>query len=195
MKKNMIGIAVLVILAAMLVFNLIQNHSEKKKEEKQVYDVSGDTDAKGAVAYPENATFPETGEKAKDFEVQSLDGKTLRLSDLRGKKVMLNFWATWCPPCKKEMPEIEKFNQKHQDDIEIVAVNIQESGDKVKKFIDQHHYHFPIYLDQNGQVSNEYSIYAIPTTYFIGSDGTFQQPRHSGPMTYSFMVETLQKLN
>lgn len=193
MKKNMIGIAVLVVLAAMLVMNLIDN-GEEKKEEKQVHDVSGDPDVKGAVALPENAQFPQTGEEAMDFKVQSMDGETLQLSDLRGKKVMLNFWATWCPPCKKEMPEIEKFNEKHNDDIEIVAVNIQESTDKVKKFINENDYHFPIYLDKSGKVSEGYSIYAIPTTYFIGTDGKIQQPRHAGPMTYDFMADMLQKL-
>jgi thiol-disulfide isomerase/thioredoxin len=110
--------------------------------------------------------------KALDFKLKDLDGKELSLSDLKGKKVFLNFWATWCPSCKAEMPEIEKLYQETKNsDLVIVSVDIGESLSIVKSFVDSNKYNFKVLLDSDESIATKYSISAIPTSYFIDADG------------------------
>src|SRR5579875_4011047 len=115
----------------------------------------------------------EIGSKAPDFTLKTLTGETVKLSSLKGKKVILNFWATWCPPCKAEMPEIEQFYQTAGKDIVILAVNIDPQLD-VKGFVDKNHITFPILLDTNDKVNEQYQIISIPTTFFIDKNGVIQ---------------------
>ena len=110
--------------------------------------------------------------KAIDFKLKDLAGKELSLSDLKGKKVFLNFWATWCPPCKAEMPEIEKLYQETKDsNLVIVAVEIGEPLNTVKSFIDSNKYTFKVLLDPDQSVATQYNIASIPTSYFIDVNG------------------------
>jgi len=110
--------------------------------------------------------------KAIDFKLKDLDGKELSLSDLIGKKIFLNFWATWCPPCKSEMPEIEKLYQETKDsDLIIVAVEIGEPLSTVKPFINNNKYNFKVLLDTDQSVASKYGISAIPASYFIDKSG------------------------
>nr|WP_295973653.1 redoxin domain-containing protein [uncultured Bacillus sp.] len=110
------------------------------------------------------------GVKAPDFELESLTGEKVKLSDYRGKKVILNFWATWCSPCKKEMPAMEKFYQRAGDDVEILAVNIDPQYN-VKGFTEDMGITFPVLLDKKDKVNSTYSVLTIPTTYFINEEG------------------------
>ncbi|MGE7903044.1 TlpA disulfide reductase family protein [Peribacillus sp. NPDC094092] len=113
------------------------------------------------------------GAKAPDFSLKTLDGKQVELSDYKGKKVMLNFWATWCPPCKKEMPDMEKYAQQAGDDVVVLAVNIDPEND-VQAFVDDNGITFTIPLDSQSAknpVNERYKILSIPTTYFIDKEG------------------------
>ncbi|MEH7109626.1 redoxin domain-containing protein, partial [Bacillus sp. JJ1764] len=105
------------------------------------------------------------GSKAPDFELKTLTGETVKLSELKGKKVMLNFWATWCPPCKAEMPDMEKFHSEVGDKVTILAVNIDPQLD-VKGFVNEYKITFPILLDTDDGVNGKYQVLSIPTTYF-----------------------------
>jgi peroxiredoxin len=127
------------------------------------------------------------GSKAPDFELKTLTGETIKLSSLKGKKVMLNFWATWCPPCKAEMPEMEKFSKQIDKDQVILAVNIDPQND-VKGFADKNGITFPILLDENDRVNGIYQILSIPTTYFIDSNGVIQN-KFTGGMTIDMMKQ------
>ena len=110
--------------------------------------------------------------KAIDFKLRDLHGNELSLSDLKGKKVFINFWATWCPPCKAEMPEIEKIYQETKNsDLVIVSVEIGEPLGTVKPFIDNNKYNFKVLLDSDQSVATKYGISAIPTSYFIDKNG------------------------
>ena len=110
--------------------------------------------------------------KAIGFKLKDLSGKELSLNDLKGKKVFLNFWATWCPPCKAEMPEIEKLYQETKNtDLVIVAVEIGEPLSTVKSFIDNNKYNFKVLIDPDQTVAVQYNIASIPTSYFIDADG------------------------
>lgn len=132
------------------------------------------------------------GLKAPDFELTTLDGKTVRLSDYRGKKVMLNFWATWCPPCKAEIPHMQKFYDEVKGDIEILAVNIDTEND-VAGFAKKMQIHFPILLDKDEKVMNTYQILTIPTTFFIDKDGLIQN-KFMGAMSLEKMYEYTKNL-
>ncbi|WP_251550630.1 peroxiredoxin family protein [Neobacillus muris] len=126
-------------------------------------------------------------DKAPDFELKTLTGETVKLSDLKGKKVMINFWATWCPPCKAEMPDMEKFHQVVGDDIAILAINIDPQYD-VQAFVDEYKLTFPILLDSEDSVNEKYRVLSIPTSYFIDSKGIIQN-KISGSMTLEQMKE------
>ncbi|MED3911647.1 redoxin domain-containing protein [Peribacillus simplex] len=113
------------------------------------------------------------GAKAPNFSLKTLGGKQVELSDYKGKKVMLNFWATWCPPCKKEMPDMEKYTQQAGDDVVVLAVNIDPEND-VQSFVDDNGITFTIPLDSQSAknpVNERYKILSIPTTYFIDKEG------------------------
>ena len=113
------------------------------------------------------------GKKAPDFELLNLKGEKVKLSDYRGKKIMLNFWATWCPPCKEEMPEMEKFYQKTNGDVVIIAVNIDPQYN-VQKFVTEMGITFPVLLDEKDKVNSLYRVLTIPTTFFIDQQGIIQ---------------------
>jgi thiol-disulfide isomerase/thioredoxin len=110
--------------------------------------------------------------KAADFRLKDLDGKEVSLSDFRGKNVYLNFWATWCPPCKAEMPDIEKLYDETKDsNLVILAVNLGEGSSTVKTFVDNNKYNFRILLDTDKDAAAKYNISAIPSSFFIDKNG------------------------
>jgi thiol-disulfide isomerase/thioredoxin len=107
-----------------------------------------------------------------DFTVSLLDGTKVKLSDYKGKIVFLNFWATWCPPCRAEMPSMESLHQKNRnDDFVILAVDIQESVKEVRDFMTGNGLTFTGVLDASGEVSGIYGIRSIPTTFIIDKNG------------------------
>jgi len=107
-----------------------------------------------------------------DFTLEALDGKVYTLSDYKDKVIFLNFWATWCPPCRAEMPSMQKlFESWDKKKFVMLAVNMRESEDKVKAFIEKNGYSFPILLDRNGEVGNKYKVHGIPATYIISDGG------------------------
>ncbi|PTX65076.1 peroxiredoxin [Melghirimyces profundicolus] len=114
----------------------------------------------------------EVEKTAPDFQLQTLDGETLKLSDLRGKVVLLNFWATWCKPCRDEMPAIQNVYDKHQDKgLVVVGVNIAETQVAVSGFARQLNLKFPIVLDKERKVTERYGIGPIPSSLFIDKQG------------------------
>jgi thiol-disulfide isomerase/thioredoxin len=107
-----------------------------------------------------------------DFELQDLSGATRRLSDFKGKVVFLNFWATWCGPCRFEMPSMEKLYQRFKDEgLEIVAVNLQEDRGSVQRFVEEYDLSFPVLLDTTGRIGATYGARSIPTTYIVDREG------------------------
>lgn len=141
---------------------------------------------------PDNLPGLRIGVKAPDFELENLSGEKVKLSDYRGKKVILNFWATWCPPCKKEMPAMEKFYQKAGNDVEILAVNIDPQYN-VQEFTDKLGITFPILLDKKDEVNSAYSVMTIPTTYFINEKGLITN-KYLTSMTEDIMKEYIDAM-
>jgi peroxiredoxin len=134
------------------------------------------------------------GQKAPDFELKTLNGETVRLSDYRGKRVLVNFWATWCPPCRAEMPDMEKLYQNK--DVVILGVNLTQSESnvqQVKDFVTEFDLSIPILLDENNEVATTYEIRPIPSSFMINSEGTIQYTAF-GALNYDQMVQELSKM-
>jgi peroxiredoxin len=110
---------------------------------------------------------------APDFTVYNEKGEPVKLSDFRGKPVVLNFWASWCPPCKAEMPDFEKKYKELGDKVQFLMVNITSGDDfeTAKDYIAQQGYQFPVFYDTTGEAAYLYGVQSIPVTYFIGADG------------------------
>lgn len=141
----------------------------------------------------------ETNQVAPDFTLKTLDGKEVKLSDYRGKKVILNFWATWCPPCKAEIPHMEKYykSSAKNDNVEILAVNLTKSDkdeDYIKDFVKSYDMTYPVLLDTEGKQQEQYEIVTIPTTYFIDTKGKIQK-NITGPMDQEMMKKTIDAIN
>lgn len=115
------------------------------------------------------------GELAPDFTLQTLDGQPVSLSDFRGKPVLLNFWATWCGPCRGELPYLISAHQKYQDKgLILLAVDIGEGASKVRDFVDGNRIPLQVLLDSSKKTANLYNIRGVPTSFFIDSQGVLR---------------------
>ena len=113
---------------------------------------------------------------APDFEVETFDGETLRLSDLNGKVVVLNFWASWCPPCRWEMPFFETMWQEYRDrDVVFVGIAMSDTLENVRAFADEAGVTYPVALDTTNEIVRAYEILSLPTTFFIGKNGNIER--------------------
>ena len=135
------------------------------------------------------------GDRAPNFELATLEGEVVSLSDYQGGPVMINFWATWCPPCRAEMPDMEQLYQDTA--IEILAVNLtqtEESEKQVREFVNEYELTFPILMDMDIDVAMLYQIQAIPTSIFLDAERTIQFIAYSA-LTYDQMTEVLEDIN
>jgi thiol-disulfide isomerase/thioredoxin len=137
--------------------------------------------------------IPEIGTPAPNFEYTTADGITHRLSDLRGKVVLLNFWATWCGPCRSEMPDLQKVLGETGDSIAVLGVNKLEEATLIAPFADELHISFPLIANPSGDIASRYAAQNLPTSYFINSDGTIGL-RKIGVMNYTFIKAHLAQL-
>jgi cytochrome c biogenesis protein CcmG, thiol:disulfide interchange protein DsbE len=140
---------------------------------------------------------PQKGFLAPDFSLVTLDGQTVTLSELRGKAVIVNFWASWCPPCKAEMPALDKVYSDYKDqDLVILAVNstVQDTREAAQAFITENNLSFPVLLDENGDATKAYRIQSLPTTFFIGPDGIITEVIVGGPMAEALLRTRAESL-
>lgn len=190
MNKRIFGLALIALLVGIVVVNVIQDVREKKEIEAAQEDF----------LTPSQTVTSEglkKGDIPPDFELETLDGIPVKLSDYKGKKVILNFWASWCPPCKEEMPYMENYykTKAERQNVEILAVNLTsaERGGNVKKkienFIEEFGLTFPVPLDESGEIGKTYGAFTIPTTYMIDTKGTIHT-KIIGPMD----EETIEKI-
>ncbi|MFB9274816.1 TlpA family protein disulfide reductase [Cohnella cellulosilytica] len=132
---------------------------------------------------------------APEFELTDLDGNAVKLSDFRGRTVVLNFWATWCRVCRAEMPQVEKFYQEHKDqEVVVLSVNAttQESNPGlVRDYADKRELSFPIVLDDRGEALGDYGVTAYPTTYVIDPAGLVKG-RYLGAFSYENMKKAVR---
>ena len=124
----------------------------------------------------EKTSLPKIGTPAIDFNLQDLNNQTWSLDKIRGKVVLLRFWADWCPSCRYEMPIIEKYYRKlDKDGFLVLAVNVKQSPEVALAFTVQLDITFPVPLDPDGKMAKRYGVYAIPTNFLIDRDGTIRE--------------------
>ncbi|MEI7024594.1 thiol-disulfide oxidoreductase ResA [Paenibacillus sp. y28] len=137
---------------------------------------------------------PREGGKAPAFSLQGTDGQIHELSDYKGKALLINFWGTWCEPCVREMPAIERQYGKWKDKgFEVVGINLNESSVNVQNFVKQNGLSFPILYDPGYAIRNKYAVTSYPTSFFVTPEGKIMKIA-VGEMQESFIEDTLTKL-
>lgn len=136
---------------------------------------------------------PNDGEIAPDFSYTLADGSVHKLSELRGKHVLLNFWATWCMPCREEMPELQQAADEHSDNLVVLAVNRNEAPEAITKFGSEVGVRFTLIANISGNISERYGATSLPITYFINSDGTISS-RQLGALSTEALTKHLGTL-
>ena len=177
-KKIILIIIIILIVVSIL---LIQNPFEKSEI------------LIGELQNNEN-TGLDIGNLAPDFVLQSLDGKQVQLSSFRGKKaVVVNFWATWCPPCREEMPTFEDIFVKNKKKLVILGVDLQESEEAIREFLQEIPVTYPLLLDPDADVKKLYNVFTQPVTYFIDKDGIIIDKKF-GPLIPQEIEDKFAKL-
>ncbi len=195
MKKN-IGLLIVVLLVVVMIGTYVKQQIDKDRE-IETTSLGKEMD--------ERTIGLKNGDTPPDFTLTSLDGENVTLSELRGKKVVLNFWATWCSPCKAEMPHMQNYYEQYakKDNVEIIAVNLTKAErdvtvdakvDSVMTFRDSFNLTFPILLDPKNSAGLDYQILTIPTTYFIDSNG-YIQLAIIGPMNAKMLKQYVEALD
>lgn len=139
------------------------------------------------------AASPDIGSPAPDFVLEDLSGNPVKLSDLKGRLVVLNFWATWCTPCRTEMPEFQEIYQQNQPDLVVLGINLEEPPSDIQDFVSPLNITYPILLDNDGLVSKLYKVIQLPNTYFIDRDGIIRI-RHIGLLSSDQFQEYLDRV-
>ena len=143
------------------------------------------------VALVNQSPAPRPGRYAPDFSLADLDGNQVMLSDHRGKKVILNFWATWCPPCRAEMPDLERLAREHEGTVTVLLVDLEEEEAQIRPFLDDIGITLVPLLDAEAKVATLYRVSALPTSVIIDEDGVIQEVQ-VGAATYEWFVERLE---
>ncbi|HKJ25342.1 MAG TPA: TlpA disulfide reductase family protein, partial [Myxococcota bacterium] len=130
------------------------------------------------------ADYVERGSVAPAFTLERLDGTPVSLSDLRGHVVLINFWATWCEPCRQEMPAMERLYEAHRDEgFELLAISVGEEAEPVRAFRDEVGMTFPVLLDPDRVASQAYQTYRFPESFLVDAQGVVVE-RYIGPKTW-----------
>jgi cytochrome c biogenesis protein CcmG, thiol:disulfide interchange protein DsbE len=140
---------------------------------------------------------PQKSFLAPEFELKSISGESIKLSDLRGRAVLVNLWATWCPPCREEMQSIEKVYNEYKDQgFVVLAVNMtyQDDAQKIAPFITERGLTFPILLDETGDMANDYQMRSLPSSYFIKRDGIMNEVVIGGPMAQALLRTRVEEI-
>ena len=143
-----------------------------------------------AITVSKDTPHPAVGYPAPEFRLKSLNDENFALSDLRGKPVVLNFWATWCGPCRNEMPALQKAAEKLDGEVAIIGVDQGESAETVRQFVDEFGVSFQILLDANQDAANAFDVTLMPTTYFIDAQGVIRGV-HLGEMNSITLAENI----
>lgn len=192
MDKIKVGFVGLFALLALVVGVLLFQHSTPRGEQ---HVQSPNTAEHTGSSSDEMITSPVPGHVAPDFTLQDMAGKQVKLSALRGKPVLVNFWASWCPPCRQEMPDLAKKADEYKGRVQFYGVNltVQDKVEDAKAFAQSAGVAFPILLDKNGDVAKEYHVQAIPSTFLIDAKGQIKEVIPGG-MTAEIMDSLLKQL-
>ncbi|WP_025028756.1 TlpA family protein disulfide reductase [Caldalkalibacillus mannanilyticus] len=166
----------------------IDVHDQEIKEVREATYMNNEQEVDSKDQEQESETLKEeievgihVGKRIPTLALETLEGTTFDEGTIKDKKVLINFWATWCGPCRQEMPDIVRIAQEHEDLI-VLGINIGETQEEVASFAEEYQMDFPVLLDRTTELAEHFRILAIPTTYFLNSDGTISK-------IYPFMID------
>jgi peroxiredoxin len=173
------------LLAAVAIFGILQN--------RFLVDASPAADRSSIQPDSDSpsSSYSQAGKPAPDFELELLDGTKVSLSDFEGHPILINYWATWCPPCREELPLIQERLDRYSPDLVVLTINAGEEPKTVRNFIQQKAFSFHVLLDPEWKAEALYGIYAYPTTVFIDREGLIQA-RYVGGMSAEILDEYLK---
>jgi thiol-disulfide isomerase/thioredoxin len=166
-KKSIITFLVIILIAGLSIFFYLQNKDSKTVSAK---------------------VGTEIGEAAPNFTLPNLNNKKINLSDYQGTKVFINFWASWCPPCRAEMPDLQTLNENYKDEIVILAVNVGENKSTAANFMMQNELNFSVLLDKDKSTAQNYLVRGVPTSYLLDQNGVIIN-KVVGAISYQKMLE------
>ena len=147
------------------------------------------------MAWAMGSRVPVVGTPAEDFALVGLDGKEQRLSQYRGKVVLLNFWATWCKPCTTEMPAMQTtYDKLRNKGFVVLAINELEDDAKVRQHITQYGHTFPVLMDRDNKVANQFGVFGLPVSVFIDDKGVVQEYIKGGLLTEQKINEVVARI-
>ncbi|MEJ8777474.1 peroxiredoxin family protein [Pseudogracilibacillus sp. ICA-222130] len=199
--KKWIIILIILGLAGYAVFDFVSTKKEEEaKKDEMITATQTEMEVKGdkeeVESAPKGEVGIEQGNIAPDFELETMDGEKVKLSDYRGQKVLLNFWATWCPPCRSEMPDMQKVHDEFGEDVVILAVNLTETESSlqtVTNFLQELEITFTILQDVDTMIATTYQANALPTSYLLNTDGSIHNIA-IGPLNYDSMIKAFQEM-
>ncbi|WML47139.1 redoxin domain-containing protein [Neobacillus sp. PS3-34] len=196
MNKKLLSYSIIALSIAIVAVNLWKTYANNEEQKQQIQSEEASTTSKDIPGT--KITSLDVGTPAPDFELSTLSGEKIKLSELRGEKVILNFWATWCPPCKAEMPHMENYYVANKDKgVTILSVNLtsmDKGTDVIRSFIHDYKLTFPVVLDDTGMIGTKYQAFTIPTSYIIDTKGIIQQ-KIVGPMDEDTMKSFMDSIN
>ncbi|KIL53163.1 peroxiredoxin family protein [Jeotgalibacillus campisalis] len=197
MIKRILALLLIGALVTIFLLNVMEDQKIREQEQaiQQSYEVQPSQNEEAQVAPSEGLL--EEGQKAPDFDTVTVEGENISLDDYQGKKVILNFWTTWCPPCIEEMPHMQKYYEENAEDqnVEILAVNLttRDNGNRrVESFVKDYGLTFPVLLDESGQLGETYYAFTIPTTYLLDEEGIVTK-KLMGPMDQEMMKDLMRE--
>ncbi|SFM36912.1 AhpC/TSA family protein [Gracilibacillus orientalis] len=196
MWKSILSAMVVLILVGIVVITNFTNIGDEQLN-PNVIDVTEDTSVDGVGITAPNIEQLEVGDQAPSFRLADLTGSEVEAFNVEQDYVLLNFWATWCKPCLKEMPDMQTFEDENKDSIKVIAVNTtnrETSIDKVETFVDEGDFQFTILLDEEDIVYEHYSIIGMPTSFIIRTSDQKIMKRINGAMTLEQMEDHLKEL-
>ncbi|WP_069650483.1 TlpA family protein disulfide reductase [Caloranaerobacter ferrireducens] len=191
MNKKLVIITVLAITLVAVLFYISNNTIPNSIKEESSNDEKTEVKDESSV---EEVLPMQIGSIAPEFTLETLEGKMASLKDYRGKIVLINFWATWCPYCVREMPDLNRLYLENKDDnFVVLGIDVAENKSKVENFVKEGGYEFPILLDKTGKVARDYLVSGLPMSVILDEEGRIRAIQ-LGMMTYPQMKEMLDSV-
>ncbi|SHN17478.1 TlpA family protein disulfide reductase [Gracilibacillus kekensis] len=197
MKKNFFSILVVLVLVVIL---LVMNFTDigEKQSTPNIIDVTGDTSVDGVTITGPNVKQLQEGETATNFTLPNLNDESINALNHNQEYVIVNFWATWCPPCIEELPDLQTFENQHPDLVKVIAVNVTEtetSVSKVQNFVEEESFTFSVVLDGENAVYDRYSVINMPTSFIIRTSDQTIMKRINGAVSLEQLEQIFDELN
>lgn len=198
-KKWLIDLSLIFIIIVMSVFvyvelnrtfDFMRQRSEAPEPEEAEVII---TEANQSTAVPDDSVVNIFRSEDEGLQLLDLEGDPIVLSGFKGRAVLVNFWATWCPPCLEEMPLIDTYADKYEEELVVLAINAGEDESVVRNFVAKYDFNFNILLDPTNSAAKNYHVYGYPTTMFFDQEGNIQAT-HIGELNEDLLVNYLSRI-